>query len=74
MGIIAFPKKDNSYDEKLVLWTIRAMEKMSKIGRVKKCELFITEEGLKTIENFEPDLNDVPNAIEYLKREGAIEL
>jgi len=74
MTVIAFPKKENSYDEKLVLWTIRAMEKMVKIGRVKKCELFITEEGLKAIENFEPNLNDVPNAIAYLKKEGAVEL
>ena len=73
MTVIAFPKKENSYDEKLVLWTIQAINE-GKIDKIKKCELCVSKEGLKAIENFEPNLNDVPNAIAYLKKEGAVEL
>jgi len=71
--IINFPRKTKITDqEKTILWVIKIFEKLAKLDQVKECNLHITEEGLKDIEGFEPKIEDIINAIEYLKREGAI--
>jgi len=73
--VIPFPRKRPlTYNEKLVLWTVKVIDEMVSIGKAKQCNLHITPEGLKDIERFEPNPLDIQNAYEYLKPAGAVEL
>jgi hypothetical protein len=73
--IIKFPRKTAITDqEKTVLWVIKVVDNLVKFGQAKECNLHITEKGLKDIEGFKPEAEDIANAVEYLQREGAIVL
>jgi hypothetical protein len=73
--IIKFPRKTAITDqEKTVLWVIKIVDNLVSIGQAKECNLHITEAGLKDIEGFKPEPDDIANAVEYLKQEGAIVL
>lgn len=73
--VIPFPRKTEVTDqEKTVLWVIKVVDHMVSLGSAKECNLHITEQGLKDIEGFKPQAEDIVAAVEYLKQEGAIVL
>ena len=74
--IIPFPKKEKeaTYHEKLILWTIYVINEMVKCGKAKRCDYHVTEEGMKKIEDFSPNIEDVPEALNILKERGSVEI